>query len=942
MAAVDSPSDSAPDSAPPLASMRINEVFSTGPDWVELYGVADLTGWTLVGDGDTHALSGTVDGFRVIEDLDFGVSSAGERLELVDAWGRVVDALDVPALREDHSYGPQQRVAEQALLNPDARVTFSEPQDWPDADTAGWTEVTLPIGFEGVDPDEVPANVALGRPTEQSSDWPGYTGVEAVDGTLSNFTHTATGDFEPWWWVDLEGDYGVSEVRVFNRVGCCPERLYNVTVELLDADGEPTWTSEVLNETEVAVDPGESLTVFPDAIGRQLRVSKQAVGGTYESEWLSLAEVEVLGVTASPYSGRIETVVEEMRGVSDTAWLVAEFAGADVDRVVLDVEVDDAADVWLDGVSVLPGELDPGWVAHAGTLAVRATTVDDQDFFLAVDLTGQTLTDGELAFFATPTPGEPNGDGFAGFVADPVVDIGRGFFDDAQTVQLSCETPGATVVYTLDGSVPTLDNGQQVSSPHEIDVTTTAMLRAAAFHTDLKPSNTITHSYLFLSDVVEQPAAPEGFPTTWAGMSQTAVSGDYEMDPEVVDASRDELLQGLRDIRTLSIVMPPEDLFGDDDGLYIHTQQRGSDWERVASIEILEPDGTTGIQVEAGVRVHGYGWRPHTNTKKHSLRLEFKDEYGPKKLEYPLFPDAPVDRFDSIVLRAQGSRGWQDFRDPEQAQYLRDSFARDTARDMGKSDGHATYVHLYLNGLYWGLYNPVERPDADFGAEYFGGDDSEYDAINRRTTTNEAIDGTLDAYNELLAMADQDLSSGYEDIESVLDVDDLIDYMLIHQYMTNRDGPEEFSSNNMRGVRRDVEGGLWRFFVWDMEYSLWNATDDYNIDVDVAGSISHVYTRLRTNPEFVERFSDRAHQHLTGDGALTPDACAARYDARAQEIQRAILGESARWGDTDRATPYTRDVEWEAERQRLMDEYFPARTDALIELLRGHGLWLDG
>ncbi|MCP4804172.1 MAG: hypothetical protein GY913_14620 [Proteobacteria bacterium] len=933
--------DSERDSAPPLADVRINEVFSTGPDWVELYGAADLSGWTLVGEGDEHDLSGTVDGFLVVEELAFGISSEGERLELVDAWGRVIDVLDVPALREDHSYGPEQLVEEHALLDGSALVTFEEPTGWPASATAGWTSVTLPIGFEGVDPDEVPENVALGRPTDQSSDWPGYTGVEGVDGTLSNFTHTATSDFDPWWWVDLEAEYGVSEVRLFNRVGCCPERLYNITVELLDTDGEPTWTSEVLNATDVAADPGESLIVYPDAIGSQLRVSKEAVGGTYESEWLSLAEVEVMGVTASPYAGRIETVVEEMRGVSDTAWVVLGVTGAEVDRALLEVEVDDAADVWLDGIEVVPGELDPAAVVADGSLAVRATTLDDEDFFLAVDLTGQRLTEGDLAFFSVPTPGEPNGQGFAGFVADPVVDIERGFYEAAQAVELSCETSDATLVYTLDGSVPTLENGDQVTSPHALEVPTTSLLRAAAFHTELKPSNTITHSYLFLEDVVDQPAAPDGFPATWAGMSQTAVTADYEMDPEVVDAIRDELVAGLRDIRTMSIVMPPEDLFGDVDGLYIHTQQRGEDWERVASIEIIEADGSTGIQVEAGVRVHGYGWRPHTNTKKHSLRLEFKSEYGPTKLEYPLFTDAPVDRFDSIVLRSQGSRGWQDFRDPEQAQYLRDSFARDTARDMGKSDGHATYVHLYLNGLYWGLYNPVERPDADFGAEYFGGDADEYDAINRRTTTNEAIDGTLDAYNELLAMADEDLTGGYAAIESVLDVEDLVDYMLIHQYTTNKDGPEVFSSNNMRGVRRNVDGGLWRFFVWDMEYSLWAATDDYNIDVDVAGSISHVYARLRTNPEFVQRYSDRAHEHLTGDGALTPDACAARYDARAQEIERAILGESARWGDTDRSTPYTRDVEWADERERLMSEYFPYRTDELIEQLRGHGLWLD-
>ena len=75
--------------------------------------------------------------------------------------------------------------------------------------------------------------------------------------------------------------------------------------------------------------------------------------------------------------------------------------------------------------------------------------------------------------------------------------------------------------------------------------------------------------------------------------------------------------------------------------------------------------------------------------------------------------------FDNLVLRAQGSRSWGDFRQPdiEQTQYIHDSWARDTRRDMGNNEGHSTYVHLYLNGLYWGVYNLTER----LGDSFFAG-----------------------------------------------------------------------------------------------------------------------------------------------------------------------------------------------------------------------------
>jgi hypothetical protein len=79
---------------------------------------------------------------------------------------------------------------------------------------------------------------------------------------------------------------------------------------------------------------------------------------------------------------------------------------------------------------------------------------------------------------------------------------------------------------------------------------------------------------------------------------------------------------------------------------------------------------------------------------------------------------------------------------------------------------------------------------------------------------------------------------------------------------------------------------------------------------------------------------------LTGSGALTPEAASARYAARAEEIRNAIVGESARWGDAERAVPYTRDVEWETEYERLQSDYFPRRTQALIDQLTAAGLYV--
>jgi hypothetical protein len=954
-----------------------------GPvDWIELFNTepqaVDLSGWGLSDDPDEpfafeFPAGASIDpgGFVVVLAAGpdavgelvapFSLDAHGEEVLLTAPDGRLVDRLTFGAQREDISFGRPQAVVRTVLLGDGDAAPLSLVAP-PNAD---WEPATLPVGYDAGG--AVTSNLALGRVTTQSSDGYGRTGAEAVDGSLSTFSHTADADLDSWWEVDLGASASIGEVRIFNRVGCCPNRLYNLDVELLREDGTVAHAWDRFNPTSegaTPIDPGaeHSFGLDPSIVGRFVRVSKTAVGGAGSTEWMSLAEVEVTGAPAAPFADRIATDLEaRMKGVTDRAWISVEpvreppedFEG--VRRLVLSIEGDDAWRVHTaDPISAgLEGDtvVGPASPTRAGELLLFEDlpivvegvnlSADDDDFLLAVTLTSEDIaTAPETAHFRVPTPGAPNGPGFAGFVSDPTVDPPRSFYDDAFTATLSSDTPGATLVYTLDGSVPTLDHGTAVPGDATLEVSTTSAVRVAAFLDGWEPSRVVTHTWIFLEHVLLQPAAPPGFPTVWDGISQAPAAADYGMDPEVVDDDPEELLAGLRAIPSLSIVMPQADLFGAEAGIYVHSRQRGAAWERAASVELIETDGSTGFAVDCGVKVHGFGWRPHSNTRKHALRLEFRDRYGPRKLAYPLFPDAPVDRFDSIVLRSQGSRGWQDFRDPEQSQYLRDAFARDTARDMGKVDGHAAFVHLYLNGLYWGLYNPVERPDAGFGAEYFGGEAEDYDAINRRTTTNEAIDGTLDAYYELLARADGpvDTPAGLAAVEEMLDLDDLIDYMLIHQYTANRDGPERFNHNNMRGVRRRPDGRF-RFFVWDMEYSLWYAGDDINIDVDIAGSISHVYARLRTNADFRARYGARAAMHLEGDGALTPAAALARYEARATEIETAILGESARWGDADREPPYTRDVEWIEERRRLTEEFFPQRTAVLIEQLRAAGLY---
>src|SRR5262245_26260850 len=329
-------------------------------------------------------------------------------------------------------------------------------------------------------------------------------------------------------------------------------------------------------------------------------------GAPFEGQWiqiqnldlgvdryLQIAEVRAFGLGGSSgYSALVRRdVTAEMKNVNSSAWLRTPFVAtnvASVDQLTLRVRYDDGFVAYINGVEVARANApsDPlfynarATAAHyassaqefyvspsllqEGTnlLACRGLNLDagDRDFLLFPELIARSSAAGAYGYLLTPTPRGVNGSNtLAGFVDDPRFSIDRGFFDKPIEVIITSPTPGATLVYTTNSTNPTLANGV-LRAPADADssisatvrVTTTTILRAAAFKTGLQPSKIDCHTYLFLADVIRQPSNPPGFPTAWSG----SFTADYAMDPEVVTnaAYRDEIIADLRSIPTMSIV----------------------------------------------------------------------------------------------------------------------------------------------------------------------------------------------------------------------------------------------------------------------------------------------------------------------------------------------------------------------------------------------------
>lgn len=137
------------------------------------------------------------------------------------------------------------------------------------------------------------ANVALGKPTRQSSTAYRGESSRAVDGNTSghygdsSVTHT---DFEAgaWWLVELGGAHRVERVVLFNRTDCCGQRLSNFNVDYLDASGKVlatrNYSTQAQTQTEIAL-----------AASGVYSVRVQLKG----TDALSLAEVQVFGTAGS-------------------------------------------------------------------------------------------------------------------------------------------------------------------------------------------------------------------------------------------------------------------------------------------------------------------------------------------------------------------------------------------------------------------------------------------------------------------------------------------------------------------------------------------------------------------------------------------------------------------------------------------------------------------
>lgn len=463
--------------------------------------------------------------------------------------------------------------------------------------------------------------------------------------------------------------------------------------------------------------------------------------------------------------------------------------------------------------------------------------------------------------------------------ADNVVtSVERGFYDQAFDVDVASQIAGATLVYTTDGTEPSLTNGTQVQPANAnefafavIRISSTTSLRAAALLPGVPTTGSTTHTYVFLDDVI----------------ASDVMDTNITQDPRYENLLRDGLLS-----------IPSVSLNFDNEIEDSFTPQQAS------SIEFFPLDGSEGFQASAGIRAFGGFF---TDFDKKSFRLNFGGDFGDGDVDFPLFEgsdngeNAATDSFRQLEFRS-GSHDMS-----QRGFYHSNRFTDDSLLDAGHFAPNGRFVHVYLNGTYWGQYHMRERWNDDFLSQYHGGDNDDYEAVNGNVNNGnntpggwspgEVYDGTGEAWdniNNIVNANNLSPSQRFDALRQTVDLNNYLDFMLI--YMAG-------ASENEYRCGGSSDGSVpFTFYINDADGWIRDPLQINNRqgrDKTADPGPANILGRLveERDPEFLTLYADRTHRIFGEGGVLSPERAIERLQERLDEVELSFLLESARWGE---------------------------------------------
>ncbi|MEN9699866.1 MAG: hypothetical protein RLZZ301_1064 [Bacteroidota bacterium] len=368
----------------------------------------------------------------------------------------------------------------------------------------------------------------------------------------------------------------------------------------------------------------------------------------------------------------------------------------------------------------------------------------------------------DFKLFTTPTPNANNTGGVAFYPPKPVFSLQAGFYSGTQSVSITCADPTATIRYTTNGTDP-VASSTAYSGP--ISITATTVLRATAFGATLSSmteTNTyfinVTHSIPVVS-VCSQP------------VYQLVATGSQN---------------------------PPD---------------------RIGAFELFEDNGVFKDESEGDFNKHGNdSWA----YQQRGFDFLCRDQYGQNgDIDHQIFPESTRTGFQKLILKPAAN---DNYPFSSGGAHIRDAFVHTLSMRAELKLDERTWrpCVLYLNGVYWGVYEIREKADDHDYTDYYY-DQYKYDLQYLKTwggTWQEyGAPNATPAWNSLknyVLTNNMGVAANFNYVDSLYNWKSLVDYFVLNSVTVTTDWLN-WNTAWWRGLDTNGEHRKWGYALWDLD-----------------------------------------------------------------------------------------------------------------------------
>ncbi|KAA5548312.1 CotH kinase family protein [Adhaeribacter rhizoryzae] len=502
-------------------------------------------------------------------------------------------------------------------------------------------------------------------------------------------------------------------------------------------------------------------------------------------------------------------------------------------------------------------------------------------------------------------------------IAEPQLSQPSGFYTSSFFLSLTSSNPQAKIYFTTDGTKPTIDSDLyqepiQISSRADEPNKLSEIKNSPVFFYPISRvfKGCIVRAITVVNDSIK---------------SQETVAS-YFIHP--TGRSRYSL-------PVFSLVTDEENLFGYKNGIYINGattddkdyylknnisiedyrkgfptnyKRRGERWERPVVLDFFEGASNLGFKINAGVRIHGNATRERPQK---SLKFYINQKYGDALLNYPLFGPGSLQQQNTFLLRNSGQDMYKArMRDALMQQILKGN----TTLDL---QNYRPSI-LFINGEYWGIHDIRQRVDEFYFSHKYNIplDSLSILGVNMAVEYGKPADSA--SFVKLLNFVSKNnmaIPENYKVVESEMDVDNFIDYIIAEVYCSNPDWPHNninlwrYNSGKNK-EEKSFKDGRWRWALYDTDIAFGaERPASYNMLNYLLNKkgLGQLFNKLLDNKAFRIKFLERFEYHL--ENTFQPDKVIKIINSMEKEIAPEMEEHIARWRTFNSAGEWKKQVE---------------------------------